>query len=404
MSHHRYLIVGGGMTADAAVRGIRSADEEGSIGVVGEEPHPPYDRPPLSKGLWKGGDEERIWRGTDELKGVKLHLERRIERIDREERTATDERGTVYSYEKLLLATGGSPRTLDDAPPQVNYFRSYEDYRNLRAAADAGARFAVIGGGFIGSEVAAALAMNDREVVLLFPEEGICGRVLPRELSLRLNDRYRDEGVDVRPGSMVASVQKSGSEFLVAVEESEERAIRVDAVVGGLGIVPNTTLAEAAELEVDDGIAVNAAFRTDDPHIWAAGDVAAYWSPVLGKRVRVEHEDHANGSGMVAGRSMAGEEVEYDHIPLFYSDLFDVSYEAVGELDPSETETVAAWDEPGERGVVYYHRGGRVQGVLLWNLRGKVRDARKVMRDRTFHDAEEMRRLIELESRVPGGS
>jgi len=396
MAHHRYLIVGGGMTADAAVRGIRSVDEEGSVGLVSQEAHPPYDRPPLSKGLWKGRDEEKIWRGTEEL-DVALHLGRRVERIDREARTATDDRGTVYSYEKLLLATGGRPRRLEDGPPQVNYFRGYEDYRALREAADSHERFAVVGGGFIGSEIAAALAMSGREVVLLFPEAGICGRVLPEELALKLNERFRTEGVDVRPGSMVSSVRRSGEELLVCVEDREERALRVDGVVAGLGIVPNTNLAEMVDLEIDDGIAVNAAFRTEDPHIWAAGDVASFWSPALGKRIRVEHEEHANMSGMIAGRGMAGEDVEYDHLPLFYSDLFDLSYEAVGELDPESMTTAADWDRPGERGVVYYHRGGRVRGVLLWNVRGKARDARSVIREGGSYDVEELEGLIELD-------
>lgn len=396
MPHHRYLIVGGGMAADAGVRGIRSVDEEGSVGLVSQEPHPPYDRPPLSKGLWKGQDEDRIWRGTGELDAT-LHLGCRIERVDREDRTATDDRGTIYSYEKLLLATGGRPRRLDDGPPQVNYFRSYDDYRTLRRAAEDETRFAVVGGGYIGSEIAAALALNGREVVLLFPEDGICGRVLPGDLSRHLNECYRSRGVDVRPGSMVSSVRRSGDELLVCVEGHEKRALRAGRVVAGLGIVPNTVLAEGAGLEIDDGIAVNAAFRTDDPHIWAAGDVAAFWSAPLGKRVRVEHEDHANMSGMIAGRGMAGRDVAYDHLPLFYSDLFDLSYEAVGELDPDSMETVADWASPLERGVVYYHRGGRVRGVLLWNVPGKAREARAVIRDGGSHDAQELKGLIALE-------
>lgn len=382
------------MTADAAIRGIRSVDEDGSVGLVSSEPHPPYDRPPLSKGLWTGQDADSIWRETEDL-GVDLHLGRRITRVDREDRTATDDRGTIYSFDKVLLATGAAPRHLDDAVSQVNYLRTLEDYRQLRKAVDAKKTFAVIGGGFIGSEIAASLAANGRKVVLLFPENGICGQVLPPDLSLHLNAYFRDRGVDVREGRTVTSVRRSGDEFLIAIEGSDEPALRVDAVVAGLGVEPRVMLAETAGLEVDDGIVVDASFQTQDPHVFAAGDCAAFWSPVLGKRLRVEHEDHANASGSYAGRAMAGEPVHYDYLPFFYSDLFDMGYEAVGELDPESMDVVPDWTgDPFEEGAVYYLIDGRVRGVLLWNLRGKVRDARSLLRERKRMTAADLEGLL----------
>lgn len=380
MAHYDYLIVGGGMTADAAVRGIRSVDENGTIGLVSEEPDPPYDRPPLSKGLWSGQDEDGIWRGTGEL-DVDLHLDRRIVRVDRDDRTARDDRGTIHSFRKLLLATGGTPRELDDAAPQVNYLRTYRDYRRLRADAEEKETFAVVGGGFLGSEIAASLASVGKEVVLLFPEGGILEGILPEATAKHLSEVFRERGVDVRNGRTVTSVRRSGGEFLVAVSEGDARALRVDAVVAGLGIEPQTVLAENAGLAVDDGIEVDATFRTEDPNVYAAGDVAAFWSPVLGSRLRIEHEDHANSSGMYAGRAMAGEPAEYDHLPFLYSDLFDIGYEAVGELDPEEMEVVEDWVEPQRKGTLYYLRNGRVRGVLLWNLRGGLRKARSLIRD-----------------------
>lgn len=383
MPHYDYLIVGGGMTADAALRGIRSVDADGSVGMISREPDPPYDRPPLSKGLWKGGSEDSIWRGTDEL-DVELLLDRKVVRIDREDRTAKDDRGAVYSYGSVLLATGATPRTLPDAVPQVNYLRTYRDYRRLREDARTKQRFAVIGGGFIGSEIAAALTAAGKDVVLVFPEEGICRQILPESLSRHLTDEFRDRGVDVRSGRTVASVRRSGAEFLIATEEHEGRAIRVDTVVAGLGVEPETVLAEIAGLEVDDGIVVDTSFRTEDPHVFAAGDCAAFWSPVLGRRLRVEHEDHANASGMHAGRCMAGEVSEYDHLPFFYSDLFDLSYQAVGEIDPESDEVVEDWIEPNREGTLYYVRDGRVRGVLLWNVRGKLREARSMVREKTM--------------------
>ena len=151
---------------------------------MGDEPHPPYLRPPLSKALWKGDEESTIWRGTAEL-GVELRLGRRIVALDLERREARDDKGETYGYEKLLLATGGRPRRLPFGGDEVIYFRTLDDYRQLRALAEEGARFCVIGGGFIGSEIAAALALNDCSVTMVFPEAGIGARIFPEQLSAR---------------------------------------------------------------------------------------------------------------------------------------------------------------------------------------------------------------------------
>ena len=368
------------MAADAAVRGIRAIDADGSIGLLSAEPDPPYDRPPLSKGLWQGFEPERVWRGTAEL-SVDLLLTRRVTRVDGEDRTVTDDRGTVHSWERLLLATGGTPRLFTGAPPQLIHFRTWRDYLRLREAVDRGKRFAVIGGGFIGSELAAALAMNGKEVVLLFPEQGVGGRLFPEGHGRFLNGYYRERGVDVRAQAKVASVRRSDDRLLLAVESIDGRleTLRVDAAVAGLGITPATALAESARVEVEDGIVVDGALRTAHPAIWAAGDVASVWCPPLGRRLRAEHEDQANTTGELAGRAMAGEPVELDHLPFFYSDLFDLSYEAVGALDAS-LEVVEDWADPGRRGLLYYLESGRVRGILLWGVAGKVREARGIIR------------------------
>lgn len=396
------------MTADAAARGIRSVDEEGSIGIVSEEADPPYDRPPLSKGLWKDAEVE-IDRHTADL-GVELHLDHRVLRIDPDDRTVTGDRGVIYTYDRLLLATGGRPRELDDAVPHVIYYRTLEDYRRLRKAVEDGRSFVVVGGSFIGSEMAAALAAEGREVTLLFPEEGICAGLFPPDLALHLNDYYRERGVDVRPGVGVASIRRSGDRLLVATEEDDPSdTLRADAVVAGLGIVPNQELAGTAGLDVvpldDDGeeypglrggILVDGRFRTSAPDVYAAGDVAVYWCPVLGKRRRVEHEDQANSSGYHAGRCMAGEDEEYDHLPFFYADLFDLGYEAVGELDPA-LEVVRDWEEEFRRGVLYYLEQGRVRGVLLWGAFGHVEEARALIRSGERFSADSVRGRIDLQ-------
>ncbi len=384
MTHYTYLIIGGGMTADAAVRGIREIDEEGSIGLISEEANPPYNRPPLSKGLWTGQSLDTIWRNTDEL-GVDLHLERRVERLDADKKEVTDNQGDNYTFDKLLLATGGTPRQLPFGDEHIIYFRTLADFENLQDLAEERNHFAVIGGGFIGSEIAAALAMNEKEVVMLFPEEGIGALAFPPDLAEFLNDYYQNKGVELKPGRMVNGLERRENQFVLRTESDEE--IVADGVVAGIGIAPNIDLAEQAGLEIDEksgGIVVDQALQTGHPDIYAAGDVAAFYNPALDKRIRIEHEDNANRMGQQAGRAMAGEAVTYDYLPYFYSDLFDLSYEALGELNP-ELDIVADWGETYKKGVIYYLHEGRVRGVILWNVWGMKGAARDLIAgDETF--------------------
>jgi NADPH-dependent 2,4-dienoyl-CoA reductase/sulfur reductase-like enzyme len=375
MTHYPYLIVGGGMTADAAARGIRELDANSPIGLVSAETDPPYARPPLSKALWKGEPIESVWRKTSEI-GVDLHLGRRATTLDLQGKRLVDDRGTEYTFDKLLLATGVAPRRLLFGGEQVMYFRTLDDYRRLRALAGQGKRFAVIGGGFIGSEIAAALALQGCKVTLLFPEDGIGARLFPPDLARFLVGYYGEKGVDARPGQQVTSIIERGSQ--VVVETKSGLAVTVDAVVAGIGSVPNTDLAAVAGLLVEDGIVVDERLLTTHPDVFAAGDVARFTAPALGTRIRVEHEDNAVTMGRAAGRSMAGDPSPYTHLPFFYSDLFDLGYEAVGELDP-RGETVADWKDAFREGVIYYLSAGRVRGVLLWNTWGQVEAARALI-------------------------
>ncbi|HMA16903.1 MAG TPA: FAD-dependent oxidoreductase [Thermoanaerobaculia bacterium] len=375
MPGYPYLIVGGGMTADAAVRGIRELDTNSPIGLIGAEEDPPYSRPPLSKALWKGEPLDSVWRKTSEA-GVDLYLGRRVTTLDLSGKRVIDDQGVDYGFDRLLLATGGTPRRLPFGGEHVTYFRTLDDYRRLRAHADGGKAFAVIGGGFIGSEIAAALAIQGREVTMLFPEDGIGARVFPPDLARFLVGYYGEKGVHVRPGEQVTGISESGARLIVATKGG--RSATVDAVVAGIGIVPDTALAAAAGLAVDDGIVVDERLRTSHPDIFAAGDVARFQAPSLGKRMRVEHEDNALTMGKAAGRSMVGDATPYSHLPFFYSDLFDLGYEAVGELDP-RGETVSDWKVPFREGVVYYLSSGRVRGVLLWNTWGQVDNSRALI-------------------------
>ena len=374
----QYLIAGGGMTADGACKGIRDIDPNGVITVVAEEPHPPYARPPLSKALWKGDEERTIWRGTVDL-GVELRLGRTIVELDLEARRATDDRGETYAYERLLLATGGRPRSLPFGGDDVIYFRTLDDYRRLRALADEKARFLVIGGGFIGSEIAAALAINGHSVTMVFPEPGIGARVFPPELSASVTDYYRAQGVEVLAGASVTAIERDADMVQVATEDG--RALQGDAVIAGLGIAPRVELAAEAGLPVADGIVVDDRGRVrGHERVFAAGDVARFPHAALGGARRVEHEDHAKNHGRHVGANMAGADMAYEHLPFFYSDLFDLGYEAVGELD-SRLQTIVDWSEPGREGTVYYLDSvGRPRGVLLWNLFGRVDSARDLIR------------------------
>jgi NADPH-dependent 2,4-dienoyl-CoA reductase/sulfur reductase-like enzyme len=367
----KYLIVGAGMTGDMAAKGIREQDPDGSITLIGADPHPPYKRPLLTKGLWQGAPEEKLWR--EPAQGAELVTGRRIVSLDLEAHTAKDDAGEEYSWEKLLLATGAQPRQVPGADGVI-WYRTLDDYRRVRETAKEGAHIVVIGGGFVGSEIAAGLVGVGSRVTMLFPEPGIGYRLFPAGLSASVTDYYRDKGVEVLAGEMVSAA--SGSR----VETESGHTIDADAVVAGLGVVADTQLAEAAGLEVNNGIVVDEYGRVpghDD--VFAAGDVALFPVSALGISMRIEHEDHANMHGRAVGANMAGAETPYDHLPFFYSDLFDLGYEAVGLVD-SRLEAVENWEEPYRKGVVTYVEDGRPRGVLLWNVWDKVDAARELIR------------------------
>ena len=375
MASYKYLIIGAGMTADSAVRGIRELDADGTIGLIGNDPNPPYNRPSLSKGLWKGKSLDKIWRRTQEL-SVDLHIGRTARSIDQENKVVRDDQGADYKYERLLLATGGTPRKLPFDSEDIIYFRTLEDYQHLREMTNHGEHFGVIGGGFIGSEIAAALTMNGKKMTMLFPDAGIGTRIYPPELSDYLNSFFRQKGVEILTGVHVNGLEKLNSSYQLVTAEGKK--VVVDGVIAGIGILPNVELAQAAGLKVGNGIVVDDTLHTSHPDIFAAGDVAEFYYPILGKRLRIEHEDNANSMGKQAGRNMASANEPYNHLSYFYSDLFELGYEAAGELD-SRLETFVDWKEQFKKGVVYYLLGGRVRGVLLWNVWDSVPKARALI-------------------------
>ncbi|MEZ4865006.1 MAG: FAD/NAD(P)-binding oxidoreductase [Caldilineaceae bacterium] len=379
MAQYKYLIVGGGMTANAAMKGIRSIDQDGTIGVISAEADRPYDRPPLTKGLWK--NETNIDKIVHELPaGVELHPQRRVRSLSIPKKEVMDDQEQIYSYEKLLLATGGTPKRLPfDDEGKVLYYRTLRDYRNLRRLTEQYEKFVVIGGSFIGSELAAALNLNNKDVTLIFPEDSICARLLPADVSGYLNRYYESKGVTVQPSTKLTGIEGELGHYQLQTDQQEE--ITAEVVVAGIGIAPDVALAETAGLRVANGIMVNGGLQTSAPNIYAAGDVANFEDKVLGERRRVEHEDNATAMGEAAGRAMAGAKITYDYSPMFYSDLFDLGYEAVGKLQADLT-TYVDWQEEYTKGVIYYLQDNRVCGVLLWNVWKQLDAARALIASR----------------------
>jgi len=387
----KYLIVGGGMTADAAVRGIREHDPDGKIVLVSQENVPPYDRPPLSKGLWtKKKKVEQIWRGTDKF-NVDFHLGREIVSLDPGKKLGVDDQGSVYTFDKLLLATGATPIHLKEETGKVIYYRTFADYEQLRTLANENRSFTVIGGGYIGSEVAAALRMAGNPVSMVFMEDGICARLLPAAMSAQVNEMYSEKGVQVHPKQAVNSILRQDGHMVVQTEQG--LTLEADVVVAGLGVRPNTRLAEAAGIKVDNGILVDESLQTSAPDIYAAGDVARYFNPALNRTIRTEHEENANLAGKLAGEAMAGHPVRYTHLPFAYSDLFELGFEMIGILDP-RLPMVGDWQDPYRTGVVYYFDGGRVVGVLLVNTWGRIDKARALIESKDQPSAKDIKGYI----------
>ena len=396
---YKYVIVGGGLAAASAIEGIRSRDPEGSILLLSRENHAPYHRPPLSKGLWFGKTKE------DELaayppafyreQGVDLWLRREVVELEPEKHSVWDERGNQYSYERLLLATGGRPRRLNvpgAEDERVHYFRDLEDYLFFVSHAGRYEHVLIIGAGFIGMEMAAALTHAGKEVTMLYTEEWPLARVLPRELGLFVADYYREKGVETVSNDTLVSFESMQGQIMARTGSGG--VVTTELVLAGVGIEPQTDLAEAAGLEVRNGIAVDEFCRTSNPDIYAAGDVAEYPDLALGMARRVEHWDHAIQHGKCAGANMAGADTPYPGLPMFYSDLFELGWEAVGEVD-AKLQVDAVWKEEFREGIVFYLREGVTRGVLLWNVWEKVEWARALIREGKAMSGDERRKLVE---------
>ncbi|HVP35915.1 MAG TPA: FAD-dependent oxidoreductase [Terriglobales bacterium] len=381
---YKYIIVGTGLAGGCSADGIREIDKKGSVLLVGNENHLPYDRPSLSKKLWFGKKKvEEIFLHDQKYydeRGIDVRLGIKIIELDAKRKIVIDENRNSYRYEKLLLATGGVPRTLTVQGGTIRdacYYRYLDDYLRIRDEAKEGKSAVVIGGGFIGSEIAAALNINQIKVTMIFPELYLVQRVFPDYLGKAVQQHYIERGITILNDDQPASFIKCGGEFVTKTGEGKE--VESDILIIGVGIKPVMDLARQAGLKVSNGIEVNEYLQTSDPNIYAAGDNALFPYQVLGQNMRVEHWDNAVNQGKWAGRNMAGAYEKFDYMPYFFSDLFEFGYEAVGEVD-SRLETFADWQKENDTGVIYYLKEGKVRGAMMCNVWGKINAARELIK------------------------
>lgn len=395
---YRYVVVGSQLAGASAVAGIREIDKDGPILLMGREEHLPYNRPPLSKQLWLGKKTvEEIFlhdRGFYQENGAELKLGTEVVSLDAEAKTVTAGAGESHGYEKLLLATGGEPRRLTVPGgnlPGICYYRTLDDYTRVRGAASKGKSVLVIGGGFIGSEMAAVLHANGVAVTMVFGGPYLVDRVFPEGLGRALQADYRARGIAIQAEDVPVSFEARGGQVRTQTKRGTE--IVSDLVLVGIGITPETKLAEGAGLTAKDGIVVDEYLRASSPDVYAAGDNAFFPYGAIDQRARVEHWDNAVNQGQHAGRNMAGANEPFTYMPYFFSDLFEFGYEAVGEVD-SRLSVFADWQEENKTGVLYYLDGDRVKGVMMCNVWDRVEAARDLIREKRKVKAEELKGAI----------
>lgn len=384
---HRYdhVIIGGGIAADRAARAIREADPDATIAILSADPHGPVYRPALSKSLWHGENPDPHSEDlrTAEETGAELFTGTMVTELLPASHSVVTARGHRTHFGKALLATGASPRRFPDLhDDRIAYLRTIGDYRHLRRLAVDGARIVVIGGGYIGSEVAASLTRTGAAVTLAHSGGRLLEHLFPASICEHLEEVFTAHGITTVPGFRLAGIE-TGTELVLRAEDG--RSLLADAAVLGLGAALNTTLAEHVGIDLEQGaVVVDPQLRTSAQDVYAAGDIALFDDPLLGLR-HVEHVDHAEASGTVAGRNMARALLddslapeEYSYTPLFFSDLFEDGYEAVGRLEAG-LEMREVWNAERSAAVVYYLEDGQVEGVLLWNTWDSVPRAREVI-------------------------
>jgi 3-phenylpropionate/trans-cinnamate dioxygenase ferredoxin reductase component len=350
------VIIGAGLAGGTAATELREQGYDGKVVLVGAEEHPPYERPPLSKGYLLGNDalddafvHPRDWYAEHD---VDLRLGVEATGLDTDAHVVTTSAGDI-TYERLLLATGAEPRRLavaEDSGLPAAYLRTIEDSDRLREAFASGGRIAVVGAGWIGLEVAAAAREAGCEVTVFETAELPLLRVLGPTVAQVFADLHREHGVDLRLGASVSADDLRGA----------------DLVVAGVGVSPRLDLARSGGLAVDDGVLVDAGLRTSVPSVFAVGDIASHAHPVLGRRIRVEHWDTAINQAKVAAHNLAGADEAYDAMPYFFTDQYDLGMEYVGHAG-ADDEVVVHGDLDARVFRAFWMREGRVVAAMHAN-------------------------------------
>ena len=384
MSGSAYVIAGAGLAGAKAAETLRAEGFDGPVVLIGDESERPYERPPLSKDYLVGkAERETIYVHPENWyaeNNVELRLGSPVTAIDRAARQVTLADGSSVGYAKLLLATGSSPRLLTvpgaDADG-VLYLRRATDSDQIKTLLATASRIAVIGAGWIGLEAAAAARTAGVEVTICETAGLPLLRVLGPEVAQVFADLHREHGVDLRFGVQVEEITTADGQAS-GVRLADGSHIEADAVIVGVGIIPNAQLAETAGLEVSNGVVVDAALRSSDPDIFAAGDVASAYHPVLGRHIRVEHWANALNQPQAAARAMLGQDVSYDKVPYFYTDQYDLGMEYSGYVEPGGYDQVVfRGDRDRREFVAFWLSGGRVlagMNVNVWDVNDAVQD------------------------------
>jgi 3-phenylpropionate/trans-cinnamate dioxygenase ferredoxin reductase subunit len=384
MQAFKNVILGGGMVAGYAAREIaeHGADKAGWA-IISADDVLPYERPPLSKGFLAGKDSaESVFindAGFYRNAGIEVMVETIVETVDARSKRLKLRVGGEIAFEQLLIATGASVRRLQAAgadTPGVYYLRSFDDSKRLRDAAT-GARHAVVAGaGFIGMEVAAVLAQKGVETTMIFPEERLWQRVFTPEISTFFRRYYEERGVRCMPGTEIAAI--TGGKHVAEVVLKSGAKLKCDVLVAGIGVTPQTQALEAAGVELNNGVVVNEYLETGVPGVYAAGDVANYYDAIYGKRRRVEHWDNAVEQGKHAARAMLGRREKFEHVPYFFSDVFDLSYEFWGDSAGAE-RVVFRGEETSASFSAWWLRGGRVLAAFVMRRPDEEREAAQAL-------------------------
>lgn len=391
----RIVVIGAGQAGGWAAKTLRGEGFEGRLDLVGAEDSLPYERPPLSKAVLIGeadNDSTLVFdTGTFDSLNVEWHRGVCATSIDRESRTVSLDRGESLAYDRLVIATGSRVRRLNlpgADHPRVRYLRDLDDSAAIRAQLSAGRHLAVIGGGWIGLEVAASARKRGLNVTVLEAGERLCARALPPELSDFLASQHRAHDVDVRLGVGIESFRDTG-DGAVEVVMGDGEPLVADLVVVGIGVAPDTALAEAAGLEVDNGVVTDAVGRTSDPLVFACGDVTAHQNAFLDRRVRLESWANAQNQAIAAARAALGLESTYDDVPWFWSDQYDMNIQMLG-VPERWTEPVMRGD-PGEGTfTAFYLAGDRLDAVVAVNNARDIKVARRLMERRIPVDASKL--------------